>query len=65
MQATVRTYDDATRSGTVLTDDGVEMAYGGGAVDPLRLLRLRVGQRVRLELAGDGTVAALTLVTFT
>jgi len=64
MQGTVRSYDAATRSGTVFLDDGTVLGFGPAALDgsPLRLLR--PGQRVRLGLDGAGAVAALTLATF-
>ncbi|OUC92041.1 hypothetical protein [Streptosporangium minutum] len=63
MQATVRIFDPATRSGTVFLDDGTEVPYGGAAFDagPLRLLR--PGQRVNITLDG-GQVTYITLSTF-
>jgi 2-phospho-L-lactate guanylyltransferase len=66
VQATVRSFDARTRSGTVLLDDGVELAYDGAAFDAGGLRLLRVGQRVRLDVVDDGglTVVRLTLATF-
>ncbi|WP_219460921.1 hypothetical protein [Nonomuraea rhizosphaerae] len=63
MQATVRTFDPATRSGTVFLDDGTVLEFGAPAFDagPLRLLRS--GQRVRLVMTGD-EVTYVTLSTF-
>lgn len=58
MQATVSAFDDDTRSGAVLLDDGVELAFAGDAV-AAQLRFLRPGQRVRLVTEGDG--AALTV----
>lgn len=58
MQATVRTFDATTRSGTVLLDDGTELPYDADAFDAGRIRLLRVGQRVRIEIdghAGDGS----------
>lgn len=59
MQATVASFDDDTRSGRVLTDDGVPHDFAAGCLaDHVRLLRL--GQRVFVEL--DGTaVTSLAL----
>ncbi|HTE71812.1 MAG TPA: hypothetical protein VK640_01240 [Actinomycetes bacterium] len=53
MQATVRTFDAATRSGSVLLDDGVELPYDDRAFDAGGLRLLRVGQRVRITVSGD------------
>jgi 2-phospho-L-lactate guanylyltransferase len=50
VQATVRTFDATTRSGTVLLDDGVELPYDAPAFDASGLRLLRVGQRVRIEV---------------
>ncbi|MET8338827.1 hypothetical protein ABZV14_24550 [Streptosporangium canum] len=63
MQATVRIFDPATRSGTVFLDDGTEVPYGTAAFDagPLRLLR--PGQRVNITVDG-GRVTYITLSTF-
>lgn len=55
MQATVSAYDPATRSGAVLLDDGVELPFASGALDGTGLRLLRPGQRVRVELTGQGT----------
>ncbi|GAA2265403.1 hypothetical protein GCM10010149_01820 [Nonomuraea roseoviolacea subsp. roseoviolacea] len=63
MQATVRTFDEVTRSGTVFLDDGTVLSFGTHAFDagPLRLLRS--GQRVRLAMT-DGEISYVTLSTF-
>ncbi|MDF5753341.1 hypothetical protein [Spongiactinospora sp. TRM90649] len=63
MQATVRTYDQETRSGSVFLDDGSVLTFGTQAFDagPLRLLRS--GQRVNIRLTG-GEITAITLSTF-
>lgn len=68
MQATVRTFDAATRSGTVLLDDGVELPYDREAFDRGGIRLLRVGQRVRIETddAPSGRVVTyLTIATLT
>ncbi len=64
MQATVRSFDPATRSGTVLLDDGVELPYDGLAFDAGRIRLLRVGQRVRIEVTGDEQQPGARRVTF-
>ncbi|GAA4074708.1 hypothetical protein [Nonomuraea soli] len=63
MQGTVRTFDPATRSGTVFLDDGTVLEFGTRAFDagPLRLLRS--GQRVNLVLTGE-EISYVTLSTF-
>lgn len=64
MQATVRSFDPSTCSGTVLLDDGVELPYDGAAFDHARLRLLRPGQRVRIRVGAEGTqVLALTIAT--
>ncbi|MFI6323887.1 hypothetical protein ACIBG8_40620 [Nonomuraea sp. NPDC050556] len=63
MQATVRSFDPVTRSGTLFLDDGTVLDFPTSAFDagPLRLLRS--GQRVNLGLTG-GQVTYITLSTF-
>jgi hypothetical protein len=56
MQATVSGFDAATRSGRVLTDDGVELAFSSDAFDASRLRLLRPGQRVRMTVTGTPPV---------
>ena len=63
MQATVRTFDPASRSGDVLLDDGRVIKFGAAAFDASGLRLLRLGQRVRLELDGAGTVTLITIAT--
>jgi 2-phospho-L-lactate guanylyltransferase len=67
MQGTVRTFSSTTSAGTVLLDDGTEIAFDHRAFDRSGLRLLRFGQRVRLETAEgpDGTprVTSLNLVT--
>ncbi|WP_433243988.1 hypothetical protein ACQPYK_40845 [Streptosporangium sp. CA-135522] len=59
----MRTFDTATRSGSVFLDDGTEIPFGAAAFDagPLRLLRS--GQRVNISVDG-GHVTYITLSTF-
>ena len=66
MQATVRSFDETTLGGTVLLDDGSELSYTGEALAGGRLLRLRIGQRVAVEVTprdGGRVVARLHLYT--
>jgi hypothetical protein len=63
MQATVKEYDGGTRSGSVLLDDGTEMAFGAPAFDAGGLRMLRLGQRVNIAVEGAG-ITAITLSTF-
>jgi cold shock CspA family protein len=63
MQATVKAYDGETRSGSVLLDDGTEMAFGALAFDAGGLRMLRLGQRVNLAVDGEW-ITAITLSTF-
>ncbi|WP_343949575.1 hypothetical protein [Nonomuraea longicatena] len=63
MQATVRTYDPATRSGTVFLDDGTVLAFPARAFDAGPLLLLRSGQRVNIAVSGE-EITFITLSTF-
>jgi hypothetical protein len=67
LAATVRGHDVATRSGTLLLDDGGLVRYAAAAFDAGGLRLLRSGQRVRVRVRvePDGvTVAAVTLSSF-
>jgi 2-phospho-L-lactate guanylyltransferase len=63
MQGTVATYDAGTRSGTLLLDDGTEMAFPAAAFEASGLRLLRQGQRVRVEVE-SGRIVRVTLPTF-
>lgn len=63
MQATAYTYDPATRSGSVLLDDGTPLPFDTAAFDAGGLRLLRPGQRVRIETDGEGAGGRITLVT--
>jgi len=63
MQATAYTYDPATRSGSVLLDDGTPLPFDAAAFDAGGLRLLRPGQRVRIETDGEGERRRITLVT--
>ncbi len=53
MQATVRTHDASTRSGTALLDNGTEVRYDAAVFDRTGLRLLRMGQRVTVVLDGS------------
>jgi cold shock CspA family protein len=62
MQATVKAYDAATRTGSVLLDDGSELAFDAAAFDAGGLRLLRFGQRVNIAVSGD-RITCVTLST--
>lgn len=64
MQGTVATFDDDTRTGTVLLDDGAQLHFPAAAFDASGLRHLRLGQRVRIDHDADGAVVKVTLPTF-
>lgn len=64
MQATLRTFDAATRTGDVLLDDGTVVAFDAAAFDASGLRLLRIGQRVRLEVDAASRVTLVTIATF-
>jgi hypothetical protein len=62
VQATVSDFDPQARSGAVLLDDGVLLAFGPDALQGTRLRLLRRGQRVRVTV-DDDAVTALQILT--
>lgn len=66
-QGTVKYFDTATKTGTILTDDQHELPVDAETFAASRLLELRLGQRVRFEIEGSGEdqrVRQLDLVSF-
>lgn len=67
MQGTIKEYDEATRTGSLLTDDRTEVAIDDRSGDAERYRMLRFGQRVRFEVEevdGRPVARSLRLVTF-
>ncbi|SNY13429.1 cold-shock protein [Paractinoplanes atraurantiacus] len=56
MQGTIATFDAGDRSGTLLLDDGTELAFDGPAFDASGLRKLRLGQRVDVQRDPAGIV---------
>jgi 2-phospho-L-lactate guanylyltransferase len=63
MQGTVSEFDSGTGAGAVLLDDGKRLEFPAAAFAASGLRLLRVGQRVRLDRASNGTVERVALVT--
>jgi len=63
MQGTVATFDEQTGAGSVLLDDGTELAFPGEAFARSGLRLLRLGQRVRLDRDETGVISKVTLPT--
>ncbi|MFF4212849.1 hypothetical protein ACFYZE_26535 [Streptomyces sp. NPDC001796] len=63
MQATAYTYDPDSRTGQVLLDDGTPVPFDAAAFDAGGLRLLRPGQRVRVDMEGEGEGRRITLVT--
>jgi cold shock CspA family protein len=66
-QGTIKDFDDGDTTGTLLTDDHVEIAIDKRSIEGSNILTLRLGQRVAFEVEDiDGRPMArgLRLVTF-
>jgi cold shock CspA family protein len=66
-QGTVKDYDDAERRGTLLTDSREEIQIDAGSVEGAGIRTLRIGQRVKFEVAEEGgrkIARTLRIVTF-
>lgn len=66
-QGTVKSYDLESRSGSLLTDDQEEIGIDAGSVEGAGIRYLRIGQRVKFEVADEGgrkMARTLRLVTF-
>ncbi len=66
-QGTVVSYDVASRSGSLLTDSRDEIAIDPGSVEGAGIRFLRIGQRVKFEVADEGgkkVARTLRIVTF-
>jgi 2-phospho-L-lactate/phosphoenolpyruvate guanylyltransferase len=62
-QATVHSFDDLTGAGSVLLDDGRRMPFGAEVFAGSELRRLRVGQRLTIEvLAAAGAAPDLRII---
>ena len=67
MQGTVKEFDDETRRGSLLLDDGTEVAIDAASTEGSEVRSLRIGQRVDFDVAQDGGASVargLHLVTF-
>jgi cold shock CspA family protein len=62
MQGTIATYHSQTHAGTLLLDDGTEVAFPAEAFRRSGLRLLRLGQRVTVEAGPDGAVARVHLL---
>lgn len=66
-QGTVKDFDGATRSGSLLMEDRTEVAIDATSLEGAGIRLLRLGQRVRFELVDEGgrkVARSLRLVTF-
>jgi 2-phospho-L-lactate guanylyltransferase len=62
MQGTVASFDQSTRSGSLLTDDGMPLPFPATSLaDHIR--HLRVGQRVFVETDPSGDITAIKIWT--
>jgi cold shock CspA family protein len=62
-QGTIRTFDHASRSGSLLDDTLDEHRFEGRVIDASGLRELRIGQRVRFTLGADARVVTLNIVS--
>jgi cold shock CspA family protein len=66
-QGTIKHFDDASRTGSLLMDDRTEVGIDEHSIGDAQIRTLRLGQRVRFEIAdeqGNLTARDLRLVTF-
>ena len=66
-QGTIKTYDVQSRNGVLLTDEEQEIHIDATSVEGSGSRYLRIGQRVKFDLADEGgkkLARSLRLVTF-
>ncbi len=66
-QGTIATYDDESRTGTLLTDQEERITIDAGSLEGAGIRLLRIGQRVKFEVADEGgtkVARTLRIVTF-
>ena len=66
-QGTIKDFDEKDRTGTLLTDDGSEIAIDATSLEGSDVLTLRIGQRVKFEIDdrdGSRFARSLKLVTW-
>ena len=66
-QGTVKSYDIPSRTGSLLTDARDEIAIDAGSAEGAGIRYLRIGQRVKFEIADEGgkkVARTLRIVTF-
>lgn len=66
-QGTIKHYDEAERTGSLLLEDRTEIAIDSASTEGTNVRTLRIGQRVRFDLEdadGRPVARALRLVTF-
>jgi cold shock CspA family protein len=66
-QGTIRDYDAASRTGSLLLDDRTEVDIDATSVEGSGIIDLRIGQRVRFDLIDEGgrkLARTLRIVTF-
>jgi len=61
MQGTVATFDPQSHTGTLLLDDGTELAFPAEAFRRSGLRLLRLGQRVAIDADPAGTVRRISV----
>ena len=66
-QGTVKHYDTESRTGSLLTDAEDEIGIDAGSLEGAGMRFLRIGQRVKFEVADEGgkkVARSLRMVTF-
>ncbi len=66
-QGTIKDYSGATRTGSLLMEDRTEVAIDATSLEGSGIRLLRLGQRVKFDLADEGgkkVARSLRIVTF-
>jgi cold shock CspA family protein len=66
-QGTIKDFDERARTGALLMDDRTEVAIDATSLEGAGIRTLRLGQRVKFELADEGghkVARRLRIVTF-
>ncbi len=66
-QGTIATFDDDSRTGSLLTDAEEKVAIDPGSLEGAGIRYLRIGQRVKFDIADEGgtkVARQLRIVTF-